>query len=333
MDPIVLRVLALVVIFASVFLVSERVIATLRQRQRGSRAINKRLKMIEGGLDREIVTSRLRKSAPGSFTDMSGIIGKIGRSIERAVVASGIPLPPHQIMLGMAIASTAVAGLILLSAGIAGFGIGLGVIQLSIALGFCFGGAIPMMVLSHLASKRRKKMQEQFPVALDIFVRGLRSGHPIASALDLLTKEMEDPLGTEFGLVVDEVSYGADMRDALQNMADRWGIDDIQMFVVSLSVQNETGGNLAEILANLSAVIRDRHTMYMKVRALSSEGRMTALILTALPIMTFSGLFMINPSFYIDVAQDPIFPIGFIGLIVLYIIGFISIRRLIDLKV
>ncbi|MEQ1551145.1 type II secretion system F family protein, partial [Sphingorhabdus sp.] len=310
MDPIVLRVLALVVIFASVFLVSERVIATLRQRQRGSRAINKRLKMIEGGLDREIVTSRLRKSAPGSFTDMSGIIGKIGRSIERAVVASGIPLPPHQIMLGMAIASTAVAGLILLSAGIAGFGIGLGVIQLSIALGFCFGGAIPMMVLSHLASKRRKKMQEQFPVALDIFVRGLRSGHPIASALDLLTKEMEDPLGTEFGLVVDEVSYGADMRDALQNMADRWGIDDIQMFVVSLSVQNETGGNLAEILANLSAVIRDRHTMYMKVRALSSEGRMTALILTALPIMTFSGLFMINPSFYIDVAQDPIFPIG-----------------------
>ena len=144
---------------------------------------------------------------------------------------------------------------------------------------------------------------------------------------------MEDPLGTEFGLVVDEVSYGADMRDALQNMADRWGIDDIQMFVVSLSVQNETGGNLAEILANLSAVIRDRHTMYMKVRALSSEGRMTALILTALPIMTFSGLFMINPSFYIDVAQDPIFPIGFIGLIVLYIIGFISIRRLIDLKV
>ena len=263
MDPIVLRVLALVVIFASVFLVSERVIATLRQRQRGSRAINKRLKMIEGGLDREIVTSRLRKSAPGSFTDMSGIIGKVGRSIERAVVASGIPLPPHQIMLGMAIASTAVAGLILLSAGIAGFGIGLGVIQLSIALGLCFGGAIPMMILSHLASKRRKKMQEQFPVALDIFVRGLRSGHPIASALDLLTKEMEDPLGTEFGLVVDEVSYGADMRDALQNMADRWGIDDIQMFVVSLSVQNETGGNLAEILANLSAVIRDRHTMYM----------------------------------------------------------------------
>lgn len=190
-----------------------------------------------------------------------------------------------------------------------------------------------MIVLSHMASKRKKRMQEQFPVALDIFVRGLRSGHPIASALDLLTKEMEDPLGTEFGLVVDEISYGADMRDALQNMADRWGIDDIQMFVVSLSVQNETGGNLAEILANLSTVIRERHTMYMKVRALSSEGRMTALILTALPVLAFSALFLSNPAFYLDVAQDPIFPIGFIGLIVLYIVGFISIRRMIDLKV
>ncbi len=89
-------------------------------------------------------------------------------------------------------------------------------------------------------------------------------------------------------------------------MADRWGIDDIQMFVVSLSVQNETGGNLAEILANLSTVIRERHSMYMKVRALSSEGRMTALILTALPILAFSALFLSNPAFYLDVAQDPI---------------------------
>ena len=333
MDPVVLRVLALIVIFAAVFLVSERVLAMSRQRHKGSRAIHKRLKMIEGGLDREIVTSRLRKSAPNSFADMSGLIGRAGRAVERSVIASGIPLPPHQIILGMMIATTAAIGLILLGAGLAGYSIGFGTIQLAIALGLCFGTGIPLIVLSHMASKRKKRMQEQFPVALDIFVRGLRSGHPISSALDLLTKEMEDPLGTEFGLVVDEVAYGADLRDALQNMADRWGIDDIQMFVVSLSVQNETGGNLAEILSNLSGVIRERHSMYMKVRALSSEGRMTALILTALPILAFSALFLTNPAFYMDVAQDPIFPIGFIGLIVLYLIGFVTIRRMIDLKV
>ena len=108
------------------------------------------------------------------------------------------------------------------------------------------------MVLQFKANRTRKKMQEQFPVALDVFVRGLRAGHPIAAALDLLTVEMPDPIGSQFGIVVDEVTYGADLRDALQAMAERWDLDDMRMFVVSLSVQNETGGNLAEILENLS---------------------------------------------------------------------------------
>jgi tight adherence protein B len=116
-------------------------------------------------------------------------------------------------------------------------------------------------------------------------------------------------------------------------MAERWGIEDIQMFVVSLSVQNETGGNLAEILSNLSTVIRDRASMFMKVRALSSEGRMTALMLTALPVLSFISLFLVSPRFYLDIVDDPIFIPGFLGLIVLYFIGYFTIRRMVDLKV
>ena len=108
-----------------------------------------------------------------------------------------------------------------------------------------------------------------------VFVRALRSGHPVASAIDLLTHEMEDPMGSEFGVVSDEASYGADLHDALQAMAERWDNPDMRMFVVSLSLQSETGGNLAEILENLADVIRARAAMYMKVRALSSEGRLT----------------------------------------------------------
>jgi tight adherence protein B len=184
-----------------------------------------------------------------------------------------------------------------------------------------------------MAGRRLKKMQEQFPVALDIFVRGLKSGHPVSSALDLLTKEMQDPIGSEFGLVVDEVAYGADLRDALQSMANRWGLEDIQMFVVSLSIQNETGGNLAEILTNLATVIRERASMFLKVRALSSEGRMTAVLLTALPVLAFVGLFLVNPAFYLDISQDPVFIIGFIGLITLYFIGFFTIKSMVNLKV
>jgi len=195
------------------------------------------------------------------------------------------------------------------------------------------GFGLPLMVLGRLSDRRRQRLEEQFPVALDVFVRGLRAGHPVASALELLTVEMSDPIGSEFGIVVDEVTYGADLRDALQNMADRWDLRDMHMFVVCLSVQSETGGNLAEILENLSRVIRERASMMMKVRALSSEGRMTAVILTSLPVLAFVGLFLLNPRFYLDVAGDPAFLVGFGGLLLLYAIGFYTIRRMIDLKV
>jgi tight adherence protein B len=169
--------------------------------------------------------------------------------------------------------------------------------------------------------------------ALDVFVRGLRAGHPIAAALDLLTVEMPDPIGSQFGVVVDEVTYGAELRDALQAMADRWDLEDMRMFVVSLSVQSETGGNLAEILDNLSTVIRERHSMFLKVRALSSEGRMTAIMLTVLPVFAFAMLFIMNPGFYLDVADDAAFMPSFIGLILMYVIGFVTIRKMVDLKV
>jgi tight adherence protein B len=195
------------------------------------------------------------------------------------------------------------------------------------------GGLIPVMVLQFYANRSRKKIQDQFPVAIDVFVRGLRAGHPVAAALDLLTVEMPDPIGSEFGIVVDEVTYGADLRDALHAMAERWDLDDMRMFVVSLSVQNETGGNLAEILENLSKVIRERASMMMKVRALSSEGRMTAIMLTVLPIFAFVMLFLLTPEFYLDVADDPAFVPGFAGMMLSYAIGVFWIRKLVDLKV
>jgi tight adherence protein B len=214
-----------------------------------------------------------------------------------------------------------------------GGSISAGRIILLLVFSSAVGLAIPIMVLQVRANRQRRKMQEQFPVALDVFVRGLRAGHPVAAALDLLTVEMPDPIGSEFGLVVDEVTYGADFRDALQAMADRWDMEELRMFVVSLAIQMETGGNLAEILENLSKVIRERHSMMLKVRALSSEGRMSALMLTVLPIFAFTLLFLLRPKFYLDVADDPAFLPGFAILLLLYMVGFIIIRRLVDLKV
>jgi tight adherence protein B len=257
----------------------------------------------------------------------------VARRFERTLIAAGVTVPTGQLMLMLLAAPVAL--LVIIVGLMWAFGALLGPGRIFLLMTICgiLGTALPLFFLQFRANRRRKRMQDQFPVALDVFVRGLRAGHPIAAALDLLTVEMPDPIGTQFGIVVDEVTYGADLRDALASMADRWDLEDMRMFVVSLSVQSETGGNLAEILENLSKVIRERASMMMKVRALSSEGRMTAIMLTALPVLALTILFLGNPRFYLDVADDPAFIPGFAGLIIMYVIGFITIRRMVDLKV
>jgi tight adherence protein B len=122
-------------------------------------------------------------------------------------------------------------------------------------------------------------------------VRGLRAGHPVTGALDLLVEEMPDPIGSEFAMVVAEISYGYDLRDALENLADRIQTTDIQMFAVCVAIQSETGGNLADILEGLSRVIRERASMVLKVRALASEGKMTGYVLSLLPLAPLPSCF------------------------------------------
>jgi tight adherence protein B len=333
MTPSIIRFFVLILIFASVFLASEATVNWMRARSGSNRAVNKRLKMMESGLDREAVLSKLRRLTESNFDFLPFGLASLGHRFERILQSSGINMPVQSMFFLMLTVTGLVFATTLFGAVAAGYSVSSGIAQLAIVFSAVMGIGVPLIVLTRLSDRRRAKMQQQFPVALDVFVRGLRAGHPISAALNLLTTEMQDPIGSEFGIVVDEVNYGGDLRDSLQNMANRWDMEDMQMFVVSLSVQSETGGNLAEILENLSGVIRERANMMMKVRALSSEGRMTALILTGLPILSFAGLFLSKPSFYLDVATDPAFIIGFSGLILLYFIGFFTIRRLIDLKV
>ncbi len=333
MSPAVIQMFTLILVFGSVFLLVEYALGSARLRHYSAKAINLRLKMIEDGRDREQIMHRLRKQSGSDFEFLPNMLKAPVRKIERLVQAARITLPARQVLLLMLGATGLLFSVILLGAAYAGFGISLGIIELGAALSICVGIFLPAMLLSRRAQKLRQRVQEQFPAALDIFVRGLRSGHPIASALSLLAEEMDDPLGSEFGLIVDEISYGADLQSALLEFADRWDLEDIHMFVVSLSVQNETGGNLAEVLDNLSKVIRDRASMLLKVRALSSEGRMSAKMLTALPIITFVSMFLVNPGFYLEYAQTAPFIVGFTLLIGLYLLGALWIRKLVDLHV
>ncbi|MEE1877276.1 type II secretion system F family protein [Altererythrobacter litoralis] len=328
-----IRIVILLLIFAAVFILTQAVANSASRGRSHRRAINKRLKMISAGQDREDIIGKLMKNRPQGTPNLPDFVNNLTINLQRILFISGSSLTIAQASLLMTIGLVAVFLLAMLGLALTGFQISLGSILVCGAFSIGLAIAMPIMVYSNIAASRRKKMEHQFPIALDIFVRALRSGHPIAAAIDLLTQEMDDPIGSEFGLISDEVSYGAELIDGLENMAQRWDLDDMKMFVVSLSVQSQTGGNLADILDKISQVIRDRHQLYLKVRALSSEGRMTAWMLTVLPIFAFVMIFLMSPSFYLDNAEDPMFIYGFAILIAMYITGVFMIRRLVDLKV
>lgn len=333
MSGVLIRLAVLIAIFASVFLFSQLAIGYFVNRGSQRNAVNRRLTLLRSGLDREAVSISLLKNAPPVLGPDAGLLKKLYVRLVRTVMIAGPRFTTRQLLIGMSIGFCVLTGAILLLAIGAQFRLTIGVVQLVVVIAAAIAVGLPLLVISRLAQRRHKRMEEQFPIAIDIFTRSLRAGHPIASAIFLITEEMGDPIGSEFGLVSDEVSYGADLVDALHAMAERWNLEDMRMFVVSVSVQSETGGNLAEILENLSAVIRARASMYMKVRALSSEGRMSAWMLTALPVLTLLSMVLVAPGFYLGVAQDPIFFVGFGTLIALYVVGVFIIRMIVDLKV
>ncbi len=333
MPEIVLRIGVLLAVFGSIFIVAQLVLNTVWSRGAQTHAINKRMQMIKQGSSRETVIATLRKNTPSEFANWPPFLVSFLQNLQRTIMAASLPITTVQVLMIIGVAFAILLALTLFGIVAAGFALTPGAVLLAIIVAFCAACLLPVLIIAAIGQRRRKKIENQFPIALDVFVRALRAGHPVASAIDLLTKEMEDPIGSEFGLVSDEISYGAELTDALTDMAERWDLEDIRMFVVSLSVQNETGGSLAEILEKLAVVIRARHSLYMKVRALSSEGRMTGWMLTILPIAAFIGMFLVNPGFYLSVAGDGMFLIGVIVLALMYIVGFIMIQKMVDIKV
>lgn len=333
MNPILIRLLVLVLAFATAFLVSQFVLQARLNRRAERKAINSRLALLKAGKDTQDIDDILRRGVPDRLPDNATFAERLFHRFQRTVRLAGLGVEPIAVAAGCGIAFIVLASLIVLLAWISGREVTLGMLELSVVVSLALTIAAPWLLISRRMEKHRRKMEAQFPVALDIFTRALRAGHPVASAIELLTTEMEDPIGTEFGLVSDQVAYGMPLTEALLDLAERWDLQDIRMFAVSISLQSETGGNLAEVLSNLSSVIRDRTSIYLKVRALSSEGRMSGIMLSALPVMTIVAFFILNPRFYLDVSADPIFIYGFTSLIVLYAIGVFTIRRMIDLKV
>jgi tight adherence protein B len=246
---------------------------------------------------------------------------------------AGLTMPVGQAVTIGGAAAVAVALLFPILAGVSGKFHSLGALMLLALFALALSIGVPLIYLMRRADVRQRRFQEQFPTALDIFVRGLRAGHPMNAAMELLVEEMPDPLRSEFALVLAEIHYGSDLRTALLGMSRRVHCADLDMFTVATSVQAETGGNLADILDGLSRVIRERSAMELKVRALSSEGRMSGIVLGVLPIGVFSFIFATHPNFYLDASGDPWFAPGFILIIAAYFMGVMIMRRMINVQV
>lgn len=176
--------------------------------------------------------------------------------------------------------------------------------MLAVMLGLLIGLALPHMAVSMFIKKRIDRFTVLFPDAIDLLVRGLRSGLPISETMNVVAKEIPDPVGSEFRAISDRIKIGRTMEQALQETADRLGTPEFQFFVITLAIQRETGGNLAETLANLSDVLRKRSQMKLKIKAMSSESKASAYIVGSLPFIVFALVWSISPGYMAGFFED-----------------------------
>jgi len=200
-------------------------------------------------------------------------------------------------------------------------------------IGAAIGFVLPIFILRFLVKRRRHKAVTQLPEALDVIVRSLAAGHPVPVAMALVGREMPDPIGSEFGVASDEVSFGANMSAAIQRLADRIGHDDFELFSAMIRLQERTGGNLAELLRSNAKTIRDRQKMRLKIKAASAEGRMSAMILNLAPIFMFMMIQWMSPDFYGDVEDNPIMTYALWGIVIWMGTGNLVMRRMINFKI
>jgi tight adherence protein B len=256
--------------------------------------VNRRLRLLRNEPSREKMLIELRKQRglTGGGNYRLGI-----EAINRLVLQSGLTVGLGKLMAVVAIGSMVAFAL--------GFVIRRDVVE-ALMIAVLSATALPYLVLRFLRARRQKTFGAQFPDALDMIVRSLRAGHPVPIAVTMVAREMRDPIGSEFGMVVDEITYGSDLETALRSLNVRIGQDDLPLFVTAVAIQGSTGGNLGEILENLSGVIRQRFKMRRKIRALAAEGRASAMILSSLPIAMFFIIQFVAPDFYASVWDEPL---------------------------
>jgi tight adherence protein B len=310
------------VIYALVFLGVLAAYEGLRQMMsRGenrNEARNRRMRMLASGKTEEQVLELLKPKTKKGMLSNLPFVG----DLPAALRAAGMTVPPEIFALGCA------AGFVLAAA--AGSQVANPFTAFGVAATLFL--VMPLILVDNARKKRSERLIKQLPDALDLMARGLKVGHPLNATLRSVADEMPDPIGTEFGVVIDQVAYGEDLGDAIRDLAARIPEEDIQYLAVAIGIQHGTGGDLGRILSTLARVIRGRMTMRRRIRAISSEGRLSAIFLSMLPV--FIGVFtsVTAPSYYGDVADSPLFiPIAIV-VVVLVVLNAVILRKLVTFR-
>jgi tight adherence protein B len=319
----IIAIVAFVIVFAGVFVMA----SLLDSRRSRARLLRERLATVQQAVERQpteelaLLRDELLSEIPAlnKLLQRSGRVGRLRRLLQQADIKIR-------------------AGNFLLICIFSGCILGMVVMLLTKDVMFGWLGAvagllIPLGYASFLRSRRFQKFEELFPEAIDTLARAVRAGHAFTTALELIAGEMAEPVSGEFRKLFEEQKFGLPVRDALLNLAERVPIVDVKFFVTAVMLQRETGGNLAEILDNLSYVIRERFKIQRQVRVYTAQGRLTMLLLMALPPLIILVMEVMNPDFIKPLFSDPIGHLLIVVGVILQTIGFFMIRKIIQIQV
>ena len=284
--------------------------------------VNRRLEMLKKNGDRDEVMEKLRKEMQQHLEARKiPLYSILSVKAQKAAIA----FTPNQLMMLMLGASV-----------LAFLGLSIGTetavpVRIAASIGMGVGGIF--MWVNSKAGKRMAMLEEQLPDAVELMVRSLRVGHPFSAAIGIVANEVSDPLASEFGIIADEAAYGRDMGEALKDMAERLDMQDLRFLAVAVTIQQQSGGNLADILAGLAKVIRARFRLFRRVKAITAEAKWSGKFLSGFPLVALIGIQLLKPDYYDEAMLHPYFIPAALVVGVFLVLNLIVMRALVDIKV
>ena len=308
-----------IIIFCAVLLAVQGGYWLFTERRRTQGALNRRLVLAKHNVNSNQVFETLMRER--------GLIGLDNRHfayLNNQIIQTGLRLD-EKWLVALAFSLSVMFFLLF------GFAIGFGLVAFVLAV--ILTGLSLFLSLVIIRRRRIAKFSDQLPDAIDVIVRGVKSGYPFTVAIGLVARELSDPIGTEFGMTSDEINFGSNLAAALDNLYRRVGHEDLLYLTMAIKIQSETGGNLAEILARLARLIRERAMLRLKVKSLTAEGRLSAIFLTAFPFVIFAIVNLISPNYYASVRDNPIMIPALIVALIMIALGNGIIYRMVNFKV